>query len=245
MIKRIGQHWKRILLSFILIISFIIIGGYVYLKTSTYEAMSEVTKLLKDESVRVENDVIIIEPDETVGNMVLYQGGLVEMEAYLPLAKEFSEEGYRVFIPYMPFNLAIIDSNAFESIYEEYNSNLPWWIGGHSLGGTSALIYADKHVEQLEGIILLASYPSESVDISDSDLSVLSITASNDQILNQDNFEESKDLLPNNTIYRQIDGGNHSNFGYYGFQEGDGKSDITREEQQQKVVEYFIENIDK
>lgn len=245
MIKRIGQHWKGILVALILIVFLIIIGGYVYLKTSTYEAMSEATTILTDESVRVENDVIIVEPDEAIGNMVFYQGGLVETEAYLPMAKKFSEEGYRVFIPQMPINLAIIDSNAFESIYEEYSSDLPWWIGGHSLGGTSALIYTDEHVEQLEGVLLLASYPSENIDISNSDLSVIAITASSDQVLDQENFEKSKDLLPEDTIYRQIEGGNHSNFGYYGFQEGDGESEITREEQQQQVVKIFIENIDK
>lgn len=35
----------------------------------------------------------------------------------------------------------------------------------------------------------------------------------------------------------QIEGGNHSNFGYYGFQNGDGKSLISREEQHKEVAE--------
>ncbi|MFL2118386.1 alpha/beta hydrolase [Marinilactibacillus psychrotolerans] len=245
MFERVKQHWKGIVFSICLFLVLIIVGMYVYLKVSTYEAMPEAAILLDDDRVKTENDVIIVEPEKPIGNIVFYQGGLVETEAYLPLAKELSGEGFKVFIPVMPINLAITDSNVFEDIYKDYSSDLPWYIGGHSLGGTSALIYAEEHLEQLQGVLLLASYPSKSVDISSSELSVLSITASNDQILNQDNFLESKSLLPDDTEYQIIKGGNHSNFGYYGHQKGDGESEITRKEQQEAVVDLFIENIER
>lgn len=245
MFKWIRKYRKRILLFSFLVIMLIISGGYLYLKNATYEAMPQATSLLENEAVKVENNMIIVEPDKAAGNIVFYQGGLVETEAYLPLAIDLSEEGYRIFLPYMPLNLAILNTSAFEDIYESYPSDLPWWIGGHSLGGTSALISAEENQNVIRGALLLGAYPSEDTDISESELEVLSIVASNDHILNQKNYEESKILLPKDTTYLQIMGGNHSNFGYYGSQKGDGESDVSREEQKQEIIESFLEKAKK
>lgn len=49
-------------------------------------------------------------------------------------------------------------------------------------------------------------------------------------------FQATQTLLPDVTIFAVIEGGNHSNFGYYGFQKGDGESQITREVQHEHVV---------
>ena len=38
------------------------------------------------------------------------------------------------------------------------------------------------------------------------------------------------------TVWKEIKGGNHSQFGYYGFQRGDNKAEITREKQQQEIL---------
>ena len=37
-----------------------------------------------------------------------------------------------------------------------------------------------------------------------------------------------------------IDGGNHSQFGNYGFQKGDGEARISREEQEDRTVEAIL-----
>ena len=42
--------------------------------------------------------------------------------------------------------------------------------------------------------------------------------------------------LPASTRLVRIDGGNHSQFGYYGFQPGDWPATITRDEQQRQIV---------
>ncbi|MER2063904.1 MAG: alpha/beta hydrolase, partial [Alkalibacterium sp.] len=47
------------------------------------------------------------------------------------------------------------------------------------------------------------------------------------------------------TVYAEIEGGNHSNFGTYGFQEGDRKSVLSREKQQEETVQVisdFLKN---
>ena len=42
-----------------------------------------------------------------------------------------------------------------------------------------------------------------------------------------------------------IEGGNHSGFGKYGEQKGDGKASISNKEQQQKVIEKLTEFMKK
>ena len=85
----------------------------------------------------------------------------------------------------MPCNLAVLDSNAADGIAEQYPDIETWFIGGHSLGGAMAASYAAGHSDELDGLILLAAYSTE--DLSGSDLAVLSIYGSEDQVLNRGN----------------------------------------------------------
>ncbi|GAA0351545.1 alpha/beta hydrolase [Alkalibacterium iburiense] len=232
---------KKIGLGLIILVIGLSMGIILFVHERTYTAMEEAVVSLDDYRVRQEDDWIVIQPEEEVkANLVLYPGGFVESEAYVPLALSLSEEGIRVILPHMPFHLAILDSDKFDSIYQAIDSDLPWWIGGHSLGGTSALLYASENEKVIEGAVLLASYPSENTDLSQSPLTVLSIDATHDTIINETQYEETQSLLPDDTSYVSIEGGNHSQFGYYGFQDGDGRSEITREEQHQQVVEAIL-----
>ena len=97
-----------------------------------------------------------------------------------------------------------------------------------------------KQLEEMNkgaGLIFLASYPDQSTDISDTQIPVLSITASNDKILKQEKYEDAKSRLPESTLYTTIEGGNHSGFGLYGQQNGDGTATMTAEEQQKQLVQ--------
>ncbi len=149
-------------------------------------------------------------------------------------------KGLRVFIPKMPLNLAILNVNAFDGIYKKYGDEKDWYIGGHSLGGASASMYIKKSNKPIKGLFFLGAYPSNSSDLSDQELKVLSIRAEHDHIMNLDKYEKAKDLLPKQTQYISLPG-NHSNFGCYGFQKGDGESAITREEQHELVVDAIVE----
>ena len=161
---------------------------------------------------------------EKKGTLLFYTGALVEPQAYAKLADGLAKEGIEVYIISSQLNLPVLD-NVF--------------IGGHSLGGVVSAVEA-KHLEEINkvaGLILLASYPDKSTDISGTQIPVLSITASNDKILNQDKYEEAKSRLPEDTTYTTIEGGNHSGFGLYGQQNGDGTATMTAEEQQKQLVQ--------
>lgn len=170
-------------------------------------------------------------------NIIIYQGGLVETRAYSTYAMALSERGYTVFLPKMPLNLAITKSKAFEDIMEAYPSDKGFWLMGHSLGGTSALMGLKSSDKKVDGVILLGSYGTEKEDFNTSDISFLSIIATNDQVMNLEKFNAYKARMPLESKVVSIEGGNHSGFGDYGFQKGDGDALISSDEQMRLVVE--------
>lgn len=86
--------------------------------------------------------------------------------------------------------------------------------------------------------------PDKNDDLSDrQDLanSSASICATNDAFTTQEGIERTQHLLPPNTVIHAIEGGNHSQFGDYGFQSGDGTATITQDEQLQIITEKTLE----
>jgi hypothetical protein len=68
----------------------------------------------------------------------------------------------------------------------------------------------------------------------------MKIYASNDGIADVDVVNFNKSSLPSTTKYVLIKGGNHSQFGTYGWQLGDHKAEITQIEQQQIILENIL-----
>lgn len=236
---------RRRLRSVGIIALLIILGLSVFINYKTYEPMAEALEAMKLPNVTVEGNAIIFNPpSEVIASLVFYQGGLVKTQAYAVLGQELSERGVRVFMPKMPLNLAILNTGAFEKLYQKYHQGEEkWYIGGHSLGGASASIYVANHPEHVKGIILLGAYPSDKSDLSELAITALSVQATNDWIVNREKYDETKVLLPASTVYYEVEGGNHSNYGYYGLQQGDGSSIITREEQHSRVADQIMRMI--
>lgn len=134
----------------------------------------------------------------------------------------------------MTLNLAVLDVNAADSVFDMFPEISSWYIGGHSLGGSMAASYALENTDKLEGLVLLASYSA--ADLTGTDLKVASIYGSNDGVLNMEKYNEYKTNLPEATLETIIDGGCHSYFGGYGTQDGDGTPTITPEEQLDETV---------
>jgi len=58
-------------------------------------------------------------------------------------------------------------------------------------------------------------------------------------------FDETKALLPDDTQYVVIDGGNHAQFGSYGLQAGDNESTISPEEQWTQIANATVEFLEE
>ncbi len=185
------------------------------------------------------NGNITFEPKGATKGLIFYPGGKVEHRAYIPLMQACAEKGILCVIVEMPFNLAVFDVNAADGIQKEYPQIEDWYIGGHSLGGSMAATYLEKHFGDYEGLILLGSYSTS--NLSNTDLKVLSVYGSENMVLNRKKYEENKSNLPEDFTESIIEGGCHAFFGMYGAQDGDGTPSITNEEQIFRTAELIAE----
>jgi len=172
---------------------------------------------------------------------IFYPGARVDPRAYAPQAHAIAAQGYLVVIVPMPLNLAVFGSGRASSVIQAYPNIENWVIGGHSLGGSMAALYAYNHNDQIDGIVFWASYPASSNDLSGSTIKVTSIYATLDGLATQDKIDASRKLLPADTTWVQIVGGNHAQFGWYGPQPGDNPATISRVEQQAQAVQSTLD----
>ncbi|WP_265457872.1 alpha/beta hydrolase [Enterococcus sp. HY326] len=232
-------RWQKVLLGALLAIVLVFAGGFLYLEKSTYSAS---TAAVNAEQVSQESKdyYYFAAPEKSSINLIFYQGALVEADSYSIWAEQVAQAGYNVYLLKLPLNLAVLGENAAEKIIEE-NPADTYILAGHSLGGVMASRFTANHLDQVAGMIYLASYPDEKGSLATSDLPVLSLTASDDGVLDWDNYEAAKEYLPSDTNYQSIVGGNHAGFGSYGEQKGDNLAEMSNGEQQIEVATMLIQ----
>lgn len=186
--------------------------------------------VLYGEDVILYDDMVHFKADSDVG-VVFYQGGRVDYLAYAPLMQQLQAENVNVFLVDTPFNMACFGINKASAIIDEYTEITNWYIGGHSLGGVVANMYAANHSDEINGLIMLGIYLSSDYDVENT----ITIYGSNDLRVG--------DAVTYTTNVHIIDGGNHAQFGNYGPNDGDGEATITTAEQQAITVELIMEFI--
>lgn len=204
---------------------------------NTYQA-SPLARRIAKTATHHKNYLLFRSKGKVKANIIFYQGALVEEEAYSQLARDLADKGYNTYILKTPLNLPVLSPYKAKTIIDQ-NHLTNVYLAGHSLGGVVAS--QNAKVAPVRGLILLASYPSSKSDLSHKKLRVLSITASNDHILNWEKYEEAKKRLPNSSTFRTIVGGNHSRFGNYGHQKGDGKATLSHKSSEKQLAT-FISN---
>jgi len=169
--------------------------------------------------------------------VIFYQGGRVDFRAYAPLCAAMARSGYDVRLLKMPLNLAFFNANRALKEFKTQEGNSPVILAGHSLGGVAACLCLNKSPESFSGLLLLASYPPESADLSRWTGKVLSLAGSQDGLATEEKIRSASSRLPPSAEFLYLEGGNHSQFGDYGLQKGDGTSSVTAEEQIRWVIE--------
>ncbi len=188
------------------------------------------------------NGWLVFEPagtDSTTA-LVLYPGGRVDPRAYAPHAQAIAAAGFKVVVVPMPLNLAIFGINRASQVTDAFPEISHWAVGGHSLGGAMAAEYASNNSQTVDGLVLWASFPAENTDLSALDIEAISIYATNDGLATPQQVRAAHPRLPVGTQFVDIAGGNHAGFGWYGQQRGDGVLEITKAEQQSKIVEATV-----
>jgi hypothetical protein len=168
--------------------------------------------------------------------LVIYPGARVDPRAYAPAAQAIAAQGYVVLIVPMPLYLAVLAPDAAAEVWPAYPEVRRWAIAGHSLGGAMAARFAYTHPGAVKGLALWAAYPAADNSLAASGLMVVSIYGSRDGLATTEKIDASRGLLPADTRWVRVEGGNHAQFGWYGPQDGDNAADITREAQQSQVI---------
>lgn len=183
--------------------------------------------------------VLVVDPPtgEARVAFVLYGGGLVRPQAYEWIGQALAAHGVRTLIPEMPLDLAVLGEGRAEKVAAELAPDLPVVLGGHSLGGAMAASYAADHADAIAGLVLLASYPADSADLSSTALPTLSLRAELDGVADAAKVKGGLSRLPESAELVTIDGAVHSFFGRYGPQAGDGIPTVTRAVAEAQIAE--------
>ncbi len=227
----------KVIISFILILSLLLISVFVYININTYEAHAFDDTLYPYQE---NQNYLFFEHENPEAVIVIYQGGLVSTEAYIPFSSKLRDKGYHVYLMKMPLNLAILNTSKIDEVIQKHAS-LPYYGVGHSLGGAALSFWIEDHPDALEGMIYLASYSS--VNLTHASSRILSIYGTRDGVLSDQEFFTASKYYNDTFQLEMIIGGNHANYFNYGPQEGDLTACISMETQQLMTIEMIVEFI--
>lgn len=215
----------------------------------------ESTVLESNNRVLVQNlsEAIIFTPeiDTMESALIFYPGALVDPKAYAPMAKSISEAGFKTIVIKLPYRLALFEFQQ-EAVFQETlkyininSGDRKWIIGGHSRGGKLATLFGRDNREELEGMLLVGTSHPREIDLSDLTIDVTKIYGSNDGLASEEEINKFAVNLPFEMNRVRIAGGNHRQFGYYGYQFGDSSADISRESQHEIMVDAIIKQLER
>ena len=236
------QIIRRILVT-LLIIVLLAAGGFVaWANTPAKPSADAYAAMKSNDSVKVSLDAagrLLFQPTGVRNGVgfILYPGARIDPRAYAPLAQGIAARGTTVIITPMLLHLAVLSPERAQAVIDSNPDIQTWTIGGHSLGGSMAAHFARLHPAEIKGLVLWASYPAGTDDLSGSTLPVLSVSASRDGLATPAKITAARGLLPGATTYEFIEGGNHAQFGSYGAQMGDHAAVISPAEQWHLVVQ--------
>lgn len=185
--------------------------------------------------------------------LLFLPGGLVEPEAYAPQLRRVAESGHAAILVRLPSlggRHAMGTGGRREAVERALSTMavLPgerrWVVAGHSLGGLLAAMVAREAPDRIAGLALIGTTHPRDFSLADAPYPVVKVFGTRDGVAPVDRMREHAGNLPPGTRWVAIEGGNHSQFGHYGFQLLDGRATIPREQQQARVVDALLELLD-
>jgi hypothetical protein len=221
------------------LIVLVAVGFYGWTLVARYAAFPEALAVA-GQAERVRGWYVFAPEGEPLAGLVFYPGGLVDPLAYAPLMQRLRDGGVLAVLTPMPLDLAVFGIGRAGEVMAAFPQVSTWVVGGHSLGGAMAAEFVKGNAEAVDGLVLLASYPAASTDLSQLPIRAVSTYGTENGLTPPEGFEASLARLPPGTELVVIQGGNHAGFAHYGPQSGDGVATIAREEQQRQTAETVL-----
>jgi pimeloyl-ACP methyl ester carboxylesterase len=179
--------------------------------------------------------------DPNRAGLVFFPGAAVAPAAYAVLCRRVAEAGYPVVLVKVPrrgmFGGAegpVPFARARAGMREA--STRGWVVAGHSRGARIAAEMLLHDPSRIAGLILIGSSHPRGFSIAHVTVPVTRIYGTRDTVADVEKLEATRRNLPASARWVRIDGGNHSQFGHYGFQPGDWPATISREDQQAQTL---------
>jgi pimeloyl-ACP methyl ester carboxylesterase len=183
---------------------------------------------------------------QTRSGLMLVPGCPADPHAYAPLARTIALKGVLTVIVKVPYRCAPWASHrdtlrqrvmgVIDSCFE-----CSWTMAGHSRGARHALDLARAlPVRRLAALVLMGTTHPRDESYADLSMPITKILASEDGVAPLDAASANSQLLPAGSRTEVIDGGNHAQFAYYGYQLWDHAARITREQQHEQVAALLL-----
>lgn len=191
-------------------------------------------------------------PSSTVDpgpTLIFLPGALVDPRAYAPLLREVARSGRTALMVELPRRGAMGGAESPElgrrirRAFDLAESSVV--LAGHSRGAVVAVREAATGDPRLQGLILIATTHPRDYDLVSLDIPVTKVVGTRDGIAPPDRVRANAGLLPSHTEWVWVEGGNHSRFGWYGFQPLDRWPEIEAEVQRGILVNAVLDLLDR
>ena len=175
--------------------------------------------------------------------LIFFPGAIVQSKAYIPLCRKIAENNIKVYLIKMPWRQATMGYNKPKELELFNDASKTYILAGHSQGGKMAAQFVYENPDLIDKLILIGTTHPRDISLADQDIPILKIYGTQDGVADEQTMLENKPMLPADTEFKRIEGGNHSQFGYYGSQLGDNSAQISREQQQKETLESMLDFI--
>ncbi len=178
--------------------------------------------------------------------LLFFAGALVDPIAYAPMARDVATAGYPVLLVELPNRGAFGAADGPEVIdrARAAMASVPeasgWVVAGHSKGAVVAARMLHEDASGIVALVLVGTTHPRDFSLAASDVPMTKIVGDKDCIADLAKSERRRPLLPATTRWIVIEGGNHSQFGNYGFQPGDCRAGVDPERQRALTTEAIV-----
>jgi pimeloyl-ACP methyl ester carboxylesterase len=179
--------------------------------------------------------------------LIFFPGALVEPIAYAPLLRAVATAGFPAYLVELPRRGALGGADdpelrrRFDRVVTGSSAPRAWVIAGHSRGAVVAATLAAERHDGFAGLVLIGTSHPRDVDLSALRVGVTKIVGTRDGVARPGDVEANRHKLPDETRWVWIEGGNHSQFGWYGFQPGDRRPAIDATAQRAQMTNAVID----